>query len=364
MSTSLAADAPKMFFSTSHALRAATLLACSLFVVVGTAAATELIGAGATFPAPVVRGWAAAFEQQSGQKVVYRPVGSTEGIRRATAGSADFALTDMPLSLEELEAAGLLQFPVVLGGVVPVVNVPGIASGTMRLSGPLLADILTGRVKRWNDPAIRALNNDLDLPDLPIAAMHRSDGSGTTFLFTSYLSATSPVWRQQIGGGSSVRWPSGRSVTGSEGMASAVRGTPGALGYLEYTYALQSELALVHLRNKAGNWVGPGEPAFRAAATGSHWARASFNEILLDRDHPDAWPIVGASYALVARTAASDGHVLEFFDWVMARGGAIALENHYVPLDDADLLARIRRAWAQHRNRMDAAGPGSSGGTR
>jgi phosphate transport system substrate-binding protein len=249
--------------------------------------AAGIFGAGATFPAAVMQKWADAFEHATGKGVNYQPVGSAEGIRLATARAVDFGVSDMPLTSAELTGGGLLQFPIVIGGAVPTANIPGLRPGELRLTGPVLAAIYLGKLERWNHQELRKLNPGLTFPDLPITVVHRADGSGTTFIFTSYLSAVSPEWRERVGAGSSLRWPLGRAGRGNEGVSTIVRSLPGALGYLEYTYAVENGLPFAQLQNKAGRYVSPGEGLFLAAAAAARWSRPSFLEILTDRACPE-----------------------------------------------------------------------------
>lgn len=329
----------------------------AFLLCIPSARADVTSGAGASFPAPVVQRWAAAYERAAGAHVEYASVGSVEGLRRVARGAVDFAVSDLPLTPAELDAAGLLQFPLVVGGVVPVVRLPGVAPHDLKLSADLLAGIFLGRIIRWSDPLLKARNPDVALPDIPIVPVHRSDGSGTTYLFTSYLTAADTEWRDAVGAGTTVAWPAGRGADGNEGVAASVRDIPGAIGYVEYAYGLEAGLAPVRLRNRAGVWVRADESAFRAAASHARWDRPNFAELLVDRPDPGCWPVVGASYVLVRRDGADGARarIERFFEWTYRDGATIAGEAHYVPLDDDALIARIRAAWTRGRPGAEAA---------
>jgi phosphate transport system substrate-binding protein len=341
-------------------VRFAVLLHASFMAVslgLASARAADPSGAGATFPAPVVERWAAAYERSTGIHVGYAGVGSVEGLRRVARGAVDFAVSDLPLTPGELDEAGLLQFPMVVGGVVPVVWLPGVGPHDVRLSADLLARIFLGRISRWNDPALKALNPDVELPDVPMVPIHRSDGSGTTYLFTSYLTAADPEWRDAVGAGTTVTWPSGRAADGNAGVAAAVRDLPGAIGYVEYAFGAETGLSPVRLRNRAGEWVRCDEAAFRAAVARARWDRPNFAELLVDRPDPGSWPVVGASYVLLPRGRADAGRarVERFFDWAFHHGASIAAQAHYVPLDDEGLIARIAAVWKHPRPNAEAS---------
>jgi len=328
--------------------------------------AIEVIGAGASFPAPALEAWAERYSHETGVRLLYRSVGSAEGIRRVTARSADFAVTDVPLTQAELSQDDLLQFPLLVGAVAPVVNVPGIVDGQLRLDGALLADIYLGRITRWDADAIKALNPGRELPALPIVVVHRGDGSGTSFVFTYYLSATSAAWQDRLGIGSRLVWPIGIAATGSEGVAQAVHDTVGAIGYIETAYAAGRGLATVQVRNKAGHYARPGRAGTQAALAAARWTRAGYYEILVDRDGDDVWPIVGVSFVLIHRrqeVRADALATLNFLRWIYARGGEIAQPLQYVTLDDAALVARIEASWTEMRDgdgrALWSAAPGS-----
>lgn len=307
----------------------------------------EVIGAGATFPAPLIEACAAKYSKEAGVRLLYRAVGSGEGIRRVTARSADFAMTDVPLTQAELQQDDLMQFPVIAGAIVPVLSLPGIGDGQLRLTGTVLADIYLGKLTRWDDPALKALNPRLTLPDLPIRVIHRAEGSGTSFVFTYYLSRVSAEWQDRLGIGSRLVWPAGQGAAGNEGVAQAVRDTPGAIGYVEYTYAVEHRLATVQLRNRSGQFVRVSEAGVRAALASAQWSRPGYYEVLADRDGADSWPIVGVSFALIHQrqeVAADAAATLGFLHWVYAHGAEPALQLHYVPLEAA-LTARIESSW-------------------
>lgn len=297
----------------------------------------QATGAGASFPAPLYVKWAADYHKATGVKINYQSVGSSAGLRQIEARTVNFGASDAPLTDAQLTAKGLVQFPTVVGGVIPVVNIAGIDPGELRLTGQLLGDIYLGKVKRWNDPTIAALNPGLKLPDAAIAPVRRADGSGTTNAFTNYLSQVNAEWKAKVGEGTAVNWPTGAGGKGNEGVAAFVARLPGAIGYVEYAYVKQNKLAYVQLQNAAGQFVSPGDQSFKAAAAGADWAR-SFHQVLNNQPGADAWPITTATYILMharqddpqqART------VLAFFDWAYAHGDAQAEALDYVPMPAA-----------------------------
>jgi phosphate transport system substrate-binding protein len=308
-----------------------------------------LSGAGATFPAPLYARLADAYHAESGATVRYDAVGSSEGLRRIQARLVDFGASDKPLKPDALAAAGLFQFPTVIGGVVPVMNVPGLVGGQLHLTGALLASIFAGQVTRWNDARIVALNAGAPLPDLPIAIVHRGDGSGTTFLFTSYLSMVNPAFARQLGANDVVSWPTGAAGTGNAGVADLVRRTVGAIGYVEFAYAKQNRMAYALVQNQAGAYPQPVAASFAAAAARADWAHAPGNYLLLlNQPGGGAWPITGATFILVYRRqadAAKGRGVLGFFDWVYGRGDPLAQQLDYVPLP-GPVKALVRSQWA------------------
>jgi phosphate transport system substrate-binding protein len=312
------------------------------------ATAAEISGAGATFPAPVYQKWAEMYKAATGNSLNYQSIGSGGGIRQITANTVDFGASDKPLKPDDLAAAGFVQFPTVVGGVVPVVNIPGIQSGQLKLTGALIADIYRGVAKRWNDPSIARINPGVQLPNLPITVVHRSDGSGTTFIFTSYLTAKAGHWASEVGANDSVAWPTGLGGKGNEGVAAFVKQTPGSIGYVEYAYAKLNNLTYTQVQNKAGKFVNPTASAFAAAAAGAKWnASPGFYLLLIDQPAAEAWPISGATFILLHKNQAKGKEVLQFFDWAYKNGDASAETLAYVPLPAAvkDLVRKT--AWSQ-----------------
>ena len=314
-------------------------------------AADNITGAGATFPYPIYAKWAEAYKAKTGIGMNYQSIGSGGGIKQIKAKTVDFGASDKPLKPEELEKDGLVQFPAVIGGVVPVVNLPGIEAGQMKLTGSVLADIYLGKIKKWNEAPIAALNKGLPLPDAAITVVHRSDGSGTTFIFTNYLSKVSPDWKTKVGEEASVSWPAGVGGKGNEGVASYVKQIKGAIGYVEYAYALQSKMTYTMLQNKDGQFVKPTEESFKAAAANANWEKApGFYEILTDEPGAQSWPITGATFILMHKVqdnAVNGKEVLKFFDWAYANGDKLALELDYIPMPDS-VVKLIQNAWKTH----------------
>jgi phosphate transport system substrate-binding protein len=322
--------------------------AASTFAYASVAAATDITGAGATFPYPVYAKWAEAYKAQSGTNMNYQSIGSGGGIKQITAKTVDFGASDMPLKPEELNKAGLMQFPTVIGGVVPVININGIEHGKLKLDGATLADIYLGKITKWNDPAIVALNKDLKLPDDIITVVHRSDGSGTSFIFTNYLSKVSAEWKSAVGEGTAVSWKAGTGGKGNEGVASYVQRIKGSIGYVEYAYALQNKMSSVQMKNHDGSYVMADEKSFKAAAAGADWAHApGFYEILTDEPGKTTWPISGATFILMHKSQdkpVSAEAVLKFFDWAYEKGDKLASDLDYVTLPD-DVVKLIRASW-------------------
>jgi len=314
----------------------------------GVAQAETISGAGATFPAPVYAKWAEMYKAQTGNSLNYQSIGSGGGIRQITANTVDFGATDKPLKPDDLATNNFVQFPTVIGGVVPVVNIPGIQSGQIKMTGPLLSDIFRGVVKKWNDPLVAKYNPGLKLPNLPITVIHRSDGSGTTFIWTSYLAAKAPRWQAEVGANDSVAWPTGLGGKGNEGVAAFVKQTPGSIGYVEYAYAKLNNLTYTQVQNKAGKYVSPTAPAFAAAAAGAKWQSApGFYLLLIDQAGPDAWPISGATFILLHKNQAKGKQVLDFFDWAYKNGDQAASDLAYVPLP-ASVKDTVRKAaWSK-----------------
>jgi phosphate transport system substrate-binding protein len=327
---------------------AAAAGALAMIAATAAGAATTITGAGATFPAPVYAKWAEEYKAQTGNALNYQAIGSGGGIKQISAGTVDFGASDKPLKPDDLAAGGLVMFPTVIGGVVPVMNLPGIKPGQIKLTGAQLADIYRGVIKRWNDPLIAKTNPGVPLPNLPITVVHRSDGSGTTFLFTSYLAMKAAHWAAEVGANDSVKWPTGLGGKGNDGVAAFVKQTEGAIGYVEYAYAKQNSMTYALMQNKSGAFVSPTAANFKAAAANAKWSAApGFYLLLLDQPGADAWPITGATFILVhakQENAAKGREVLSFFDWNYKNGDAAAQQLDYVPLP-ADVKNLIRASW-------------------
>ena len=319
-------------------------MAGALFAIAAQAA--DITGAGSTFAAPIYTKWADAYQKTGGGKVNYQGIGSSGGIKQILAKTVDFAGSDAPLKDEDLAKDGLFQFPTVVGGVVPVVNVPGVKAGEITLSGEVLGDIYLGKVKKWNDPEIAALNPKVKLPDTDIAVVRRADGSGTSFIWTNYLSKVNTEWKSKVGEGTTVNWPTGTGGKGNDGVAAFVQRLPGAIGYVEWAYAKQNKMTYVDLKNSAGTVVAPKTETFKAAAAGADWSK-SFYQILTNEPGKDAWPIVGATFVLLHATqekAPQGTETLKFFDWAFKNGGQAANDLDYISLPDS-VTAEIRTQW-------------------
>jgi len=327
-------------------------------VMGSSAVAAEISGAGASFPYPVYSKWAAAYHKETGNQVNYQSIGSGGGIKQIKAKTVDFGASDAPLTPDELKEAGLMQWPMVMGGVVPVVNVPGIKGGDLRLSNELMARIFMGDVSNWNDPAIAKLNPNVDLPDSKITVVHRSDGSGTTFIFTDYLSKVSDGWKSDIGRGKVVDWPVGVGGKGNEGVASYVDRIKGSIGYVEYAYAVENKLAYAQLRNRDGNWVNPEASAFSAAAAGADWEHADgMYLILTDQPGAKSWPITAATFILMHKKQddpQTAKNVLDFFSWAFANGDQMAADLHYVPMPQS-VVKLIKSKWSNEIHAKDGS---------
>ena len=312
--------------------------------------AVTLEGAGASFPFPIYSQWASDYEKLFGVKLNYQSIGSGGGIAQVKAGTVDFGASDAPLTREDLDASGLVQFPVVVGGVVPVVNVKGIASGDLVLTPKLLADIFLGKVARWDDPAIEALNPGLDLPAVDISVVHRSDGSGTTWIFTNYLDKVSPEWHEKVGTDKAVEWPAGVGGKGNEGVAGYVRQIDGSIGYVEYAYAVQGSIPHVRLVNRAGRTVGPDMASFRSAAASADWKGSpGFHVVLTDQPGEGSWPITGASFILLHRHQPDEARIdamLSMFAWWYKYGDPAAERLSYVPMPDP-VVDLVQESWKQ-----------------
>ena len=333
-----------------NAFRTALLALTAAAATAFGALAAEICGAGATFPYPVYAKWAEAYAAKTGLKMNYQSIGSGGGIKQITAKTVDFGASDMPLKPADLEKDGLTQFPMVMGGVVPVINVPGIAAGQLKLDGKVLADIYLGKISKWNDPAIAALNPGLKLPELAIAPVYRSDGSGTTFIFTHYLSEVSPEWKDKVGENTSVQFPSGIGGKGNEGVLAMASRTVGAIGYVEYAYAKQNKLTYALLRNKDGEFVSPASAAFRAAAANADWSKTQdFYLLLTNQPGKDSWPITGATFILLHKQQNKPEvarEVINFFDWAYLSGGKLADDLDYVPMPE-NVVKLVEQSWQQ-----------------
>src|ERR1700733_11053887 len=325
------------------------LLVSVLAAAISAAAgAADISGAGATFPYPIYSKWADAYKQQTGIGLNYQSIGSGGGIKQIKAKTVAFGASDMPLELKDLQESGLVQFPMIIGGVVPVVNVKGVQGGQMVLDGATIAAIYLGDIAKWNDPRIRKLNPALGLPATAIAPIYRSAGSGTNFLFSSYLSSNAPKFKDTVGASTSVQWPVGIGAKGNEGVANMTAQTDGAIGYVEYAFAKQNKMSFTTLTNKAGNAVAPSAESFQAAAATADWAGAdSYFLILTDQPGAKSWPITGASFILVYKQpddAASVNEALKFFAWAYKDGASMAAELDYVPLPAA-LISQVQKTW-------------------
>jgi len=310
--------------------------------------AVDITGAGATFPFPIYAKWAADYKAASGSAVNYQSIGSGGGVQQITAKTVDFGATDDPMSGEQLDKVGLMQFPAVIGGTVAVVNVEGVKPGQLKLTGPVLADIFLGKVKLWNDPAIQAVNADLKLPAADIIVVHRSDGSGTTFGWTNYLSKVSPDWKAKVGEGKAVKWPAGQGGKGNEGVAAYVKQLKNSIGYVEFAYAKQNGLAWTQISNKDGKFVQPELKAFSAAAASAKWDSApGMGVVLTDQPGADSWPVTSATFIVLYKEQANAEKgkaTVAFFDWAFAKGADTAAAMDYVPLPAA-VTDQIRAAW-------------------
>jgi len=337
----------------SKVIRAAAgLLAASIIAVSGHAAEVKTIsGAGATFPFPIYAKWAETYAKQSGVQLSYQSIGSGGGIKQITAKTVDFGASDAPLTAEELDKNGLLQFPTVMGGVVPVVNIPGVAPGKLHVTGPVLADIYMGKITKWNDKAIADLNHGVALPSTTITVVHRADGSGTTWIFTNYLSKVSPEWKEKIGNNTAVSWPSGLGGKGNEGVAAYVSRTKGSIGYVEYAYALQNKMTYAQMENAAGKFVSPNSKSFQAAAANADWAHTpGFYMVLTNQPGNDSWPITGATFILLHKQQANTDMakaVLNYFSWAYQNGDKMAESLDYIPMPDS-VVKLVEASWAEN----------------
>lgn len=327
-------------------LGAGAMLALSLTARAQTA---QITGAGATFPNPVYQKWAEAARSAIDMQVNYQSVGSGAGINQVRNRTVDFGATDAPLTAQQLTEGNLLQFPTVMGSLTAIVNIPGVANDQMKLTGPILADIYLGKITRWNDPRIVEINPGLTLPALAIAPAYRADGSGTTFVWVSYLAAVSQEWKDKVGVGTSVRFPAGTGARGNEGVAGTVRQVRGAIGYVENAYAITNRLVTTQLKNKAGNFVKPEHATFIAAASAADWSVPGFAANIIDTDGANSWPIVAPTFILLPTNptdAARNANVRRFFDWAFKDGDRLAQELEYIPLPQATKDA-VRAAWGR-----------------
>jgi phosphate transport system substrate-binding protein len=331
----------------THGLKLAATATLAL-ALSSAAFAIDITGAGATFPYPIYAKWAEAYKAKTGTSFNYQSIGSGGGIKQIQAKTVDFGASDKPLKPEELDKHGLMQVPAVMGGVVPIINLAGVATGQVKLSASVLADIFLGKIKKWNDPAIVALNKDVKLPDDAITVVHRSDGSGTTFIFTNYLSKVSPEWKTKVGEEAQVSWPAGVGGKGNEGVSAYVKQIKGSIGYVEFAYALQSKMNYTQLQNRDGQFVKPDEESFKAAAANAQWDKApGFYEILTDEPGKASWPITGATFILMHKVQGKPenaAEVLKFFDWAYTSGGKMALDMDYIPMPDS-VVKLVKGAW-------------------
>jgi phosphate transport system substrate-binding protein len=328
----------------------AVVLCLATSLLPSAARATDINGSGSTFVHPLMLTWAAHYHDASHLNVSYRGIGSGAGIRQIKAGIVTFAASDMPLTPEELRTAGLGQFPLVIGGVVPVVNLQGVKPGQLNFSGELLADIYLGKITNWNDPSIASINPGLKLPDLRIVVTHRSDGSGTTFNWANFLSKVNDEWKTKVGEGTTVRWPTGEGAKGNEGVALYVNNVPGSIGYVELAFALDHKMTYANLRNRSGVFITPSLQNFEAAATNAGWKAPDFYEVLTDAPGKDAWPITATVFVLMykhPKDAPQSAEALEFFRWALEQGKSDAQRLNYVSLPES-LVKQIEEYWAQN----------------
>ena len=333
---------------TSFSYSLLALAAATTFSFSGAVSAQEITGAGASFPAPIYAKWASDYNKATGVKVNYQSIGSGGGIKQIDSKTVDFGASDMPQTDDVLKTKGQVQFPTVIGGVVPVINVKGIEPGQLKLNGQLLGDIFLGKITKWNDPALKALNPTLALPDTAIAPVRRADGSGTTFIFTNYLSKVNTEWKSKVGEGTAVNWPVGAGGKGNEGVSAFVNRLPNSIGYVEYSYVKQNKMNFAVMQNAAGVFVKPEDDAFKAAAAGADWSKTFF-QILTNQPGKEAWPISGATFILMHAKQdkpANGTEVLKFFNWAYASGAKTAADLDYVPLP-ATVVALIQKSWGE-----------------
>ena len=334
-------------------IRSITAVAC--LAGIGSAAiAQDVTGAGATFPAPLYAKWADAYNKANGARLNYQSVGSGAGLNQIRAKTVDFGASDMPLKDDQLAKDGLVQFPTVIGGVVPVVNIKGIAPGQIKLTGQVLGDIYLAKITRWNDPALTALNPGVPLPDAAISVVRRADGSGTSFIFTNYLSKVNPEWQAKVGEGTAVNWPTGAGGKGNEGVAAFVTRLPNSIGYVEYAYVKQNKMTYTLLKNKDGNFATPDDANFKAAAASADWSK-TFYQVLTDQAGKEAWPLTGATFIMMQKSQdkpVNASNALKFFEWAYTNGDKMAADLEYVALPDA-VKSLVRKQWGDIK---DSAG--------
>ena len=327
---------------------ASAAIAAGAAIAFSSAVAADITGAGATFPYPIYAKWAEEYKKASGNGLNYQSIGSGGGIKQIKAKTVDFGASDMPLKAEELEAEGLMQFPAIMGGVVPVVNLDGVTPGQLKLTGQVLADIYLGKVTKWNAPEIAALNAGVKLPAEDITVVHRADGSGTSFLFTDYLSKVNPEFKSKVGAGTAVKWPTGVGGKGNEGVAANVQRIKNSIGYVEYAYAKRNKMSHAQLKNRDGQFVQPDDETFKSAAASADWVKTpGFAVVLTDQPGKSSWPITGASFILMHKAqadAAKGKEVLKFFEWAYKNGGTMATELEYVSMP-APVVKLVQDAW-------------------
>lgn len=335
----------------SRTILRSAVLGAAVALVAGASQAADITGAGATFPYPVYSKWADSYKKETGVGLNYQAIGSGGGINQIKAKTVTFGASDMPLKSEDLDAAGLVQFPMIMGGVVPVVNIPGVEPGKLVLDGDTLAEIYLGEITKWDDAKIKKLNPDLELPSTDIAPAYRADGSGTTFLFTNYLSSVNAKFKDSIGASTSVQWPTGIGGKGNAGVAGAVQQTEGGIGYVEYAYVKQNKLTYTRMVNKDGKTLEPTIKTFQAAAANADWANAkNYYVILTNQPGADSWPITGASFILMYKQpqdAAASATALQFFAWAYAKGAADAESLDYVPMPKA-VVDMVHKTWTDN----------------